>query len=131
MAAAALSCALATLGYENLYDLDDIANGGAEHADFWLQAVQRKLAGNDGFGKPEADALLDGYDASSHDLNPSVQPGVELTWIQGVRNVPAAAFAADLIRCYPSSKVILPTRDVDSWHVYASPSHTSIHSVDP
>lgn len=62
----ALSRALAILGYDRLYDLDDVANGkgGAENADFWLRAVQRKLAGNSGFSEAEAHALLDGYDVS-------------------------------------------------------------------
>lgn len=60
----ALARALAILGHERLYGLDDVANGSAEHADFWMRAVQRKLAGNSGFGKAEADVLLDGYDVS-------------------------------------------------------------------
>ncbi|KAF3483850.1 nad dependent epimerase protein [Arthroderma uncinatum] len=93
----ALSRALAVLGYENLYDLDDIACGGPEHADFWLNAAQRKLSGESSFSLEEVNHILDGYD--------------------GVRNVPSAAFATELIRHYPSSKVILPTRNVDGWHV--------------
>ncbi|KAL3951703.1 hypothetical protein ACCO45_013420 [Purpureocillium lilacinum] len=91
-----LSRALATLGYENLYDLDTVANGSPEHAAFWVRAIERKLSGQPGFDGTEAAAFFDGYD--------------------GVRNVPAAAFAAELIESYPTSKVILPTRDVDSWH---------------
>ncbi|RDA94417.1 hypothetical protein CP533_2288 [Ophiocordyceps camponoti-saundersi (nom. inval.)] len=91
-----LSRALGLLGYERLYDLDDIANGEPEQADFWLRAVRRKLDGEEGFDRTEIEALLKGYD--------------------GVRNVPGAAFAAELIRCFPESKVILPTRDPDSWH---------------
>lgn len=58
---AALSRALAILGYV-LYDLDHVANGGPDQADFWLRAVQRKLAGDDGFSKLEIDDLLSGYD---------------------------------------------------------------------
>ncbi|GJN71136.1 hypothetical protein PLICBS_005198 [Purpureocillium lilacinum] len=91
-----LSRALATLGYENLYDLDTVANGSPEHAAFWVRAIERKLSGQPGFDGTEAAAFFDGYD--------------------GVRNVPAAAFAAEFIESYPTSKVILPTRDVDSWH---------------
>ncbi|GJN82989.1 hypothetical protein PLIIFM63780_006535 [Purpureocillium lilacinum] len=92
----ALSRALATLGYGNLYDLDTVANGSPEHAAFWVRAIERKLSGQPGFDGTEAAAFFDGYD--------------------GVRNVPAAAFAAEFIESYPTSKVILPTRDVDSWH---------------
>ncbi|EFQ99680.1 hypothetical protein MGYG_02693 [Nannizzia gypsea CBS 118893] len=98
-----LSRALGALGYENLYDLDDIANGGPEHARFWLNAAQRKLSGKSGFSLEEVDGVLDGYD--------------------GVRNVPSAAFAAEFIRHYPSSRVILPTRDVDGWHAVLSILH--------
>lgn len=32
----------------------------------------------------------------------------------GFRNVPAAAFAAEFIECFPSSKFILQIRNVDS-----------------
>ncbi|KFH44955.1 hypothetical protein ACRE_042360 [Hapsidospora chrysogenum ATCC 11550] len=67
-----------------------------EHADFWVRAVERKLSGRPGFDSAEAVAFFDGY--------------------HGVRNVPAVAFAAELIEVCPTSKVILPTRDVDSWH---------------
>ncbi|RDA85192.1 hypothetical protein CP532_2379 [Ophiocordyceps camponoti-leonardi (nom. inval.)] len=91
-----LSRALSLLGYERLYDLDDVANDEPDQADFWLRAVRRKLDGGEGFDRLEIEALLKGYD--------------------GVRNVPAAAFAAELIRCFPDSKVILPTRDPNSWH---------------
>ncbi|KAJ9308330.1 hypothetical protein DTO217A2_2053 [Paecilomyces variotii] len=91
-----LATALGLLGYQRLYDLDDVAHGGPEHADFWLQAVQKKLSGKEEFSY-DFDQLLHGYD--------------------GVRNIPFAAFAAELIAHYPSSKVILPTRDVDSWHI--------------
>ncbi|PFH61437.1 hypothetical protein XA68_17341 [Ophiocordyceps unilateralis] len=91
-----LSRALGMLGYERLYDLDDVANGDPEQADFWLRAVRRKLEGGKGFDRAEIEALLKGY--------------------HGVRNVPGAAFAEELVQCFPESKVILPTRDPDSWH---------------
>ncbi|RCI14690.1 hypothetical protein L249_6894 [Ophiocordyceps polyrhachis-furcata BCC 54312] len=95
-----LSRALGLLGYERLYDLDDVANGEPDQAEFWLRAARRKLDGGEGFDRTEIKALLKGYD--------------------GVRNVPAAAFAAEFIRCFPDSKVILPTRDPESWHAYVS-----------
>ena len=57
----ALSRALATMGYGNLYDLDAVANGSPEHADFWVRAVERKLSGRPGFDSAEAVAFFDGY----------------------------------------------------------------------
>lgn len=44
-----------------MYDLDDVAHGGPEHADFWLQAVQKKLSGKEEFSY-DFDQLLHGYD---------------------------------------------------------------------
>jgi hypothetical protein len=58
---AALSRALATLGYDNLYDLDTVANGSPDHAAFWVRAVERKLSGQPGFDSAEAVAFFDGY----------------------------------------------------------------------
>lgn len=63
----ALSRALGTLGYSRLYDLDDIANGGPEHAEFWLRAVRHKLSGQKAFSKSEIDTLLQGYDVSPYE----------------------------------------------------------------
>lgn len=37
---------------------------------------------------------------------------------QAVCDWPACAFAKELIEAYPNAKVILTTRDVDSWHAY-------------
>ena len=38
--------------------------------------------------------------------------------MQAVCDWPACAFAKELIEAYPNAKVILTTRDVDSWHAY-------------
>lgn len=38
--------------------------------------------------------------------------------LQAVCDWPACAFAKELIEAYPNAKVILSTRDVDSWHAY-------------
>jgi hypothetical protein len=35
---------------------------------------------------------------------------------QAVCDWPACAFAKDLVEAYPDAKVILTTRNVDSWH---------------
>jgi hypothetical protein len=38
--------------------------------------------------------------------------------VQAVCDWPACAFAKELIEAYPNAKVILSTRDVDTWHAY-------------
>lgn len=39
-----------------------------------------------------------------------------LTALQSVCDWPAIAFVKELVEAYPEAKVILTTRDVDSWH---------------
>lgn len=39
-----------------------------------------------------------------------------LTILQSLCDWPAIAFAKELIEAYPEAKIILTTRDVDSWH---------------
>ena len=39
-------------------------------------------------------------------------------FLQAVCDWPACAFAKELIEAYPNAKVILTTREVDSWHAY-------------
>lgn len=45
----------------------------------------------------------------------------EICGEQAVCDWPACAFAKELIEAYPNAKVILTTRDVDSWHAYGTP----------
>jgi hypothetical protein len=45
-------------------------------------------------------------------------PGGSLSSTQAVCDWPACAFAKELIEAYPEAKVILTTRDVDSWYRY-------------
>ncbi|TQN65673.1 hypothetical protein CSHISOI_09751, partial [Colletotrichum shisoi] len=61
----------------------------------WSEALAAKYDGVGEFGKDKWDALL------GH--------------CQAVTDWPAASFAAELIEAYPEAKVILSTRDVDSW----------------
>ncbi|WQF89320.1 hypothetical protein CDEST_14334 [Colletotrichum destructivum] len=61
----------------------------------WSDALAAKYDGIGEFGKDKWDALL------GH--------------CQAVTDWPAASFAAELIEAYPEAKVILTTRDVDSW----------------
>ncbi|KAL9622458.1 MAG: hypothetical protein Q9160_003134 [Pyrenula sp. 1 TL-2023] len=62
----------------------------------WMDALTAKFDGKGSFGREEWDALL------GH--------------CQAVSDWPAVAFAPELIAAYPEAKVILTTRDVDSWH---------------
>ena len=62
----------------------------------WQDALAAKFDGKGQFGREEWDALL------GH--------------CQAVSDWPAVAFAPELIAAYPEAKVILTTRDVDSWH---------------
>lgn len=66
----------------------------------WMDALTAKFDGKGSFGREEWDALL------GH--------------CQAVSDWPAVAFAPELIAAYPDAKVILTTRDVDSWHKYDS-----------
>lgn len=65
----------------------------------WQDALAAKYNGNGRFGLEEWDALL------GH--------------CQAVCDWLAAAFAKELIEAYPAAKVVLTTRDVDSWHASA------------
>lgn len=62
----------------------------------WHDALSAKYDGVGEFGRKEWDQLLGDC--------------------QAVCDWPACAFAKELIEAYPNAKVILTTRDVDSWH---------------
>lgn len=64
--------------------------------EMWMRAIRAKWDGEGEFGKEEWDQLL------GH--------------CQAVCDLPAAAFAPELIAAYPNAKVILTNRDPDSWH---------------
>lgn len=70
--------------------------------EMWMRAIRAKWDGEGEFGKAEWDQLL------GH--------------CQAVCDLPAAAFAPELIAAYPNAKVILTTRDPDSWHKYVQSS---------
>ena len=64
----------------------------------WQDAFAAKFDGEGEFGKEQWDQLL------GH--------------CQAVCDWPAVAFAKELIEAYPEAKVLITTRDVDSWHAY-------------
>ena len=64
----------------------------------WQDAFAAKFDGEGEFGREQWDQLL------GH--------------CQAVCDWPAVAFAKELIEAYPDAKVLITTRDVDSWHAY-------------
>lgn len=85
------------LGYMDTYHMMSCSIENPPDALMWMDALTAKY---DGVGKPftraDWDQLLGGC--------------------QAVCDWPAVAFARELIEAYPEAKVILTTRDVDSWH---------------
>lgn len=66
--------------------------------ELWTQAIKAKWDDEGSFEKEDWDQLL------GH--------------CQAVCDLPAAAFAPELIAAYPNAKVILTIRDPDSWYQY-------------
>jgi hypothetical protein len=62
----------------------------------WSDALASKYDGKGTFGREQWDQLL------GH--------------CQAVCDWPAVAFAKELIEAYPDAKVLITTRDIDSWH---------------
>jgi hypothetical protein len=82
----------------------------------WHDALCAKYDGVGEFGRKEWDQLLGDCQVC---LNGAKIEGKQpLMPLQAVCDWPACAFAKELIEAYPNAKVILSTRDVDSWHAY-------------
>lgn len=88
--------ALKTLGYEDCYHMMSASVENPRDCQLWARAFAAKFDGIGKFEKAEWDQLL------GH--------------CQAVCDWPAIAFAEELMEAYPESKVILTTRDVNSWH---------------
>ena len=99
---AALRVALKELGYEDCYHMMSASVENPPDCLMWQDALSAKYDGVGTFGREQWDQLL------GH--------------CQAVCDWPAVAFAKELIQAYPEAKVILTTRDVDSW--YASTMKT-------
>ncbi|KAL1960373.1 hypothetical protein VTO42DRAFT_8333 [Malbranchea cinnamomea] len=74
-----------------------------EQSKGWLKALRAKYGGEGTFEKEDWDKLLRNC--------------------QAVSDFPSAAFFPELLKVYPDVKVVLNTRDIDTWHVY-------VHDVD-
>ncbi|PGH07121.1 hypothetical protein GX51_01908 [Blastomyces parvus] len=93
---ASLRAALERLGYVDTYHMMSASVENPPDCLMWQDALAAKYDGVGEFGRKEWDQLL------GH--------------CQAVCDWPACAFAKELIEAYPNAKVILTTRDVDSWH---------------
>ncbi|KUI56234.1 hypothetical protein VP1G_03654 [Cytospora mali] len=88
--------ALRSLGYLETYHMRAASTETPRDNELWMQAIKAKWDGEGKFDKEDWDQLL------GH--------------CQAVCDLPAAAFASELIEAYPKAKVILTVRDPDSWH---------------
>lgn len=93
---ASLRQALQRLGYLNTYHMMRASVENPPDCLMWHDALMAKYDGIGQFGRKEWDQLLGDC--------------------QAVSDWPACAFAKELIEAYPNAKVILTTREVDSWH---------------
>jgi len=99
---ASLRTALKQLGYNDCYHMMSASVENPPDCLVWQDAFAAKYDGKGKFGREEWDQLL------GH--------------CQAVCDWPAVAFAKELIEAYPEAKIIITTRDVDSW--YASTMKT-------
>ncbi|TVY18194.1 hypothetical protein LARI1_G003136 [Lachnellula arida] len=84
------------IGYMDTYHMMSASVENPLDCLLWQQAFAAKYDGAGTFGKCEWDQLL------GH--------------CQAVCDWPAIAFSEELLLIYPEAKVILPSRDVNSWH---------------
>ncbi|RDW92234.1 hypothetical protein BP5796_01628 [Coleophoma crateriformis] len=88
--------AMRQLGYEDTYHMMSCSIENPPDALLWRDAFAAKFDNGPAFTRKDWDQLL------GHCM--------------AVCDWPAVAFAEELIEAYPEAKVILTTRDVDSWH---------------
>lgn len=92
----ALRIALNQLGYNDTYHMMNASVENPPDCLMWQDAFAAKYDKKGKFGREEWDKLL------GH--------------CQAICDWPAVAFAKELIEAYPEAKVLITTRDVDSWH---------------
>ncbi|KPI36199.1 uncharacterized protein AB675_8897 [Cyphellophora attinorum] len=93
---ASLRTALKELGYTDTYHMLSASMENPPDSLCWQDAFAAIYEGKGKFGREEFDAIL------GH--------------CQAVCDWPAIAFSKELIEAYPEAKVIITTRDVDTWH---------------
>lgn len=92
----ALRTALQELGFDDCYHMMSASVENPPDCLMWSDALASKYDGKGKFGREQWDQLL------GH--------------CQAVCDWPAVAFAKELIEAYPDAKVLVTTRDIDSWH---------------
>lgn len=95
---AALRSALVELGFTDTYHMMSASVENPPDCLMWQDAFAAKYDGVGTFGREQWDQLL------GH--------------CQAVCDWPAVAFAKELIEAYPDAKIVLNTREIDSWHAY-------------
>lgn len=93
---ASLRTALQELGFSDCYHMISASVENPPDCLMWSDALAAKYDGKGVFGREQWDQLF------GH--------------CQAVCDWPAVAFAKELIEAYPDAKVLVTTRDVDSWH---------------
>lgn len=91
-----MRAAMQQLGYVDTYHMMACSIENPPDALLWMDALRAKYDGIGKFDRDDWDKLLGNC--------------------QAVCDWPAIAFAKELIEAYPEAKVVLTTRDVDSWH---------------
>ncbi|KAI1259049.1 P-loop containing nucleoside triphosphate hydrolase protein [Xylariaceae sp. FL1019] len=93
---ASMRAAMKSLGFVDTYHMMNCSIENPPDALLWMDALRAKYDGVGEFTRKDWDKLLGNS--------------------QAVCDWPACAFAKELIEAYPEAKVVLTTRDVDSWH---------------
>ncbi|GAP86659.2 putative NAD dependent epimerase [Rosellinia necatrix] len=93
---ASMRAAMKQLGFIDTYHMMNCSIENPPDALLWMDALRAKYDGVGEFTRKDWDKLLGGA--------------------QAVCDWPACAFAKELIEAYPEAKVVMTTRDVDSWH---------------
>lgn len=91
-----LRAAMKVLGFQDTYHMMSASIENPPDALLWRDAFAAKFDNGPAFTRADWDQLL------GH--------------CQAVCDWPAVAFAKELIEAYPEAKVVLTTRDIDSWH---------------
>ncbi|KAF2822315.1 hypothetical protein CC86DRAFT_385301 [Ophiobolus disseminans] len=92
----ALKTALEQLGYTPYHMSEALKNTRKGHLTFWQEALAAKYEGKGkSFGRDEFDKFLGNYNV--------------------LEDIPCIMFVDELLEAYPTAKVILTNRDIDSW----------------
>ncbi|KAI8631636.1 P-loop containing nucleoside triphosphate hydrolase protein [Xylariaceae sp. FL1651] len=93
---ASMRAAMKQLGFVDTYHMMNCSIENPPDALLWMDALRAKYDGVGEFTRKDWDKLLGNA--------------------QAVCDWPSCAFAKELIEAYPEAKVVLTTRDVNSWH---------------